>query len=80
LITPPNVGSGGGSCLPVMVVVALGEPGVPVICWAATGDGEGGGDQNDSGRHSHKSVFSFHFVLLLFCQFKDAVFARYFYP
>ena len=35
LITPPNLGSGGGSCLPSMVVVALGEPGVPVICcWA----------------------------------------------
>src|SRR4029453_2628175 len=36
LITPPNVGSGGGSCFPLMVVVALGEPGVPVICWAYT--------------------------------------------
>src|SRR5271166_4003476 len=35
LITPPNFGSGGGSCLPVMVVVALGEPGVPVTCCAA---------------------------------------------
>src|SRR4249920_2516374 len=38
LITPPNFGSGGGSCLPSMVVVALGEPGVPVVCcwaWAA---------------------------------------------
>ena len=34
LITPPNFGSGGGSCFPSMVVVALGEPGVPVICWA----------------------------------------------
>ncbi len=34
LITPPNFGSGGGSCLPSMVMVALGEPGVPVICWA----------------------------------------------
>ena len=32
LITPPNFGSGGGSCLPSMVVVALGEPGVPVVC------------------------------------------------
>src|SRR5678815_2588868 len=31
LITPPNFGSGGGSCLPSMVVVALGEPGVPVV-------------------------------------------------
>ena len=27
LITPPNFGSGAGSCLPLMVVVALGEPG-----------------------------------------------------
>src|SRR5262245_7082626 len=34
LITPPNLGSGGGSCLLSMVVVALGEPGVPVICCA----------------------------------------------
>src|ERR1051326_3526685 len=36
LITPPNFGSGGGSCFPSMVVVAPGEPGVPVvwICWA----------------------------------------------
>jgi arylsulfatase len=32
LITPPNVGAGGGSCLPLMVEVTLGEPGVPVIC------------------------------------------------
>ena len=31
LITPPNFGAGGGSCLPLMVVVALGEPGVPVV-------------------------------------------------
>src|SRR6478736_6128874 len=34
LITPPNFGSGGGSCVPSMVVVALGEPGVPLICCA----------------------------------------------
>src|SRR6266478_925186 len=34
LITPPNFGSGGGSCFPLMVVVALGEPGTPLICWA----------------------------------------------
>src|SRR4029450_13982675 len=31
LITPPNFGSGGGSCFPSMVVVAPGEPGVPVV-------------------------------------------------
>src|SRR5450631_779696 len=34
LITPPNLMGGGGSCLPSIVIVALGEPGVPVICWA----------------------------------------------
>src|SRR5215468_4788644 len=34
LITPPNFGLGGGSCLPLIVVVALGEPGLPVVCWA----------------------------------------------
>src|SRR6187549_2842330 len=33
LITPPNFGSGGGSCFPSIVVVAPGEPGVPVTCW-----------------------------------------------
>src|SRR5271169_3243206 len=27
LITPPNFGSGAGSCFPLMLVVALGEPG-----------------------------------------------------
>ena len=37
LITPPNFGSGGGSCFPSMVVVASGEPGTPVVCWAVTG-------------------------------------------
>src|SRR5438046_6707789 len=31
LITPPNFGSGAGSCFPLMVVVAPGEPGVPVV-------------------------------------------------
>src|SRR5712671_4507972 len=34
LITPPNFAGGGGSCFPSIVVVALGEPGVPVICCA----------------------------------------------
>src|SRR5262249_53620629 len=33
LITPPNFGSGAGSCFPLIVVVAPGEPGVPVISW-----------------------------------------------
>src|SRR5258707_192006 len=34
LMTPPNFGGGGGSRLPSMVVVALGEPIVPLICCA----------------------------------------------
>src|ERR1700687_4341186 len=36
-ITPPNSGGGGGSCVPSIVVVALGEPGAPLICWAVAG-------------------------------------------
>src|SRR5262245_64286717 len=36
LITPPNFGAGGGSCLPGMVVVASGEPGVPAV-WTDPG-------------------------------------------
>src|SRR5664279_913890 len=33
-ITPPNFGAGSGSRFPLMVIVALGEPGVPLICCA----------------------------------------------
>src|SRR5450755_688835 len=40
LITPPNFGSGAGICFPSIVVVALGEPAVPVICWAEAPDGK----------------------------------------
>ena len=38
LITPPNAGGCGGRYRPSIVVVASGEPGVPVIvcAWAAT--------------------------------------------
>jgi hypothetical protein len=32
LMTPPNAGGGGGSCFPFIVVVAPGEPSVPVAC------------------------------------------------
>src|SRR6266446_2722662 len=39
LITPPNFGSGGGSCFPLMVVVAPGVPGVPVVCICAFTEG-----------------------------------------
>src|ERR1700755_437714 len=37
LISPPNFGGGGGRYFPSIVVVALGEPGVPVVCCAAAG-------------------------------------------
>src|SRR5215467_10988517 len=37
LITPPKGGCGGGRYFPSIVVVALGEPGVPVICCASAG-------------------------------------------
>src|SRR5512144_2617968 len=37
LITPPNFGSGGGSCFPSIVVVAPGEPGIPVVSTARAG-------------------------------------------
>jgi len=33
---PPNFGGGGGSCFPSMLVVALGEPGMPGACCAMT--------------------------------------------
>ena len=36
LMTPPNFGSGGGSCVAGIVVVAPGEPSVPVTCCAPT--------------------------------------------
>src|SRR5215472_13737067 len=36
-ILPPNLNGGCGSCLPSMVVVALAEPGTPVICCAVEG-------------------------------------------
>src|SRR5438552_8078994 len=39
LMTPPNFGSGGGSCFPLMVVVALAEPGVPVVWICARAEG-----------------------------------------
>src|ERR1700730_8569000 len=37
LISPPNFGGCGGRYFPSIVVVAPGEPGVPVICCAAAG-------------------------------------------
>src|SRR5271166_902577 len=39
LMTPPKGGLGGGSCLPSIVVVAVGEPRTPVTCWAKPPEG-----------------------------------------
>src|SRR5215471_923565 len=36
-ISPPNFGGGGGRYFPSIVVVAPGEPGVPVFCCASVG-------------------------------------------
>src|ERR1700674_955834 len=36
-ILPPNGCGGGGRYFPSIVVVALGEPGTPLICWACAG-------------------------------------------
>src|SRR5450631_1759262 len=38
LIIPPNCGGDGGSCFPLIVVVAPGAPAVPLICWAMAAD------------------------------------------
>src|SRR5262245_28304592 len=35
LIVPPKGGAGGGRYFPSIVVVASGEPGLPVVCWAS---------------------------------------------
>src|SRR5262245_52761960 len=35
LIVPAKGGAGAGRYFPSIVVVALGEPGVPVVCWAS---------------------------------------------
>src|SRR5271157_6297502 len=37
LITPPNGGSGGGSCFPSIEVVAPGDPSTPFTCCALAG-------------------------------------------
>ena len=39
-ILPPNFGGGGGAVRPSIVIVAAGEPGAPLICWALVGSGE----------------------------------------
>src|SRR5512137_1735593 len=57
LITPPNFGSGSGSCLPPVVVVAWGEPGVPVVCWAWVDAAQASTTARSALRRSLLSVF-----------------------
>src|SRR5271157_6295140 len=64
LITPPNFGSGGGSCFPSMVVVAPGEPGTPVVCWAITGRVTGMTARATT-KTVHIAAFSFMLGLIL---------------
>src|SRR5208282_2599403 len=57
LMTPPNFGSGGGSCVPSIVVVAPGEPGVPLISWALTGTAAGSTkNRRAMATHANKGV------------------------
>jgi hypothetical protein len=74
LITPPNFGSGAGSCLPLMVVVALGEPGTPVISAAITGVPA---SINDAACSSAAAVYRFRLVifelLLIACNPADTL-------
>src|SRR6185295_15171866 len=64
LITPPNFAGGAGSCLPLTVVVALGAPGVPVICWAK--DGAPANVKSAAASSAALQRRSFNIVILIF--------------
>src|SRR5215469_6334889 len=66
LVTPPNFGSGGGSCLPLMVVVAAGDPAVPLICWASEGAVDRTNDVYNGAAHWINDCFFISRDLLLF--------------
>ena len=59
MITPPNFGSGAGICFPSIVVVALGEPGVPVVWTCAMTEGEAANKAAAKIAHMRISVFVF---------------------
>src|SRR5260370_7801557 len=63
LMTPPNFGGGGGICFPSMVVVALGDPGVPVTCCATTGATAGNMDVRKA--ETTRVVFPMNFMRTL---------------
>jgi hypothetical protein len=54
-MTPPNGAGGGGIYFPSMVLVALGEPGVPVISWDLAEGAAGAGCAKRRGRHGLRS-------------------------
>jgi hypothetical protein len=59
-----------GSCLPSMVVVALGEPGVPLISWAQAGIAPGRkkrqpkAKRKKSPRHESGPLKAFKYALI----------------
>ena len=59
LITPPNSGSGGGSCLPLIVVVAFGEPGTPADL---LGHARHSGNGNSDHRHDTARFACMRFI------------------
>src|SRR5271156_5559571 len=68
LMTPPNFGGGGGSCLPSIEVVALGEPGVPVTCCAAA-LGTRTELKDMASVANARVIFAFRFISDLFASF-----------
>ena len=64
LMTPLNLGGGAGSWLPGIVVVALGEPGVPVVCCAIAGVPAGHHGCKESQPSEHHDPTDHHGSLL----------------
>ena len=70
LITPPNFGSGGGSCLPSIVVVAPGEPRRRVTCCAMAATDEFDASAKADDGHSDNEPDCFHATPLV-CDGRD---------
>src|SRR5271154_6575604 len=71
LMTPPNFGGGGGSCLPSIEVVALGEPGVPLTCCAAALGAQSALKKMASVANA-RAIFAFRFISVLLDSFAAA--------
>ena len=59
LIVPPNFGGGAGRVFPSIVVVASGEHGVAVVCWAAA---ELAAATRATANIAHERTFRFGFI------------------